>query len=134
MDIWPLQSLDCMGSGGAIVPKPEWGTKRLCQGCGAKFYDMTRKPIVCPKCEAVFEPETKTRKARAPRAEPVVVPVVKAVVAKDDDEIGVEVEVEVEDDDDDEAAAALLADDDDDDDDLDDVGIGKAASDDEDDL
>lgn len=33
------------------------GTKRICQSCGAKFYDLEKKPITCPKCEAVFNPE-----------------------------------------------------------------------------
>jgi uncharacterized protein (TIGR02300 family) len=36
------------------VTKPELGTKRLCAGCNAKFYDLLKSPIVCPMCEAVF--------------------------------------------------------------------------------
>ncbi len=28
------------------------GTKRRCISCGAKFYDLNRQPIVCPKCDA----------------------------------------------------------------------------------
>lgn len=40
---------------------PKWGTKRTCQSCGAKFYDLRRDPIICPKCEEVFEPETEPR-------------------------------------------------------------------------
>ncbi len=36
------------------MTKPEWGQKRTCQDCGAKFYDMLRTPIVCPKCGAEF--------------------------------------------------------------------------------
>jgi len=53
------------------VAKPEWGTKRTCQSCGARFYDMRRAPIVCPKCNAVYDPEAvlKTRRGRAPVAE-----------------------------------------------------------------
>ncbi len=30
--------------------KPSLGTKRTCTGCGAKFYDLEKDPIVCPKC------------------------------------------------------------------------------------
>ena len=30
--------------------KPELGTKRLCVSCGARFYDLTKVPAVCPKC------------------------------------------------------------------------------------
>jgi len=37
------------------VAKPELGTKRLCSGCGAKFYDLNKDPITCPKCGTVFE-------------------------------------------------------------------------------
>jgi uncharacterized protein (TIGR02300 family) len=36
------------------VAKPELGTKRLCGSCGAKFYDLNKDPIVCPKCETTF--------------------------------------------------------------------------------
>ena len=32
------------------MAKPELGTKRLCSGCGAKYYDLSKDPIVCPKC------------------------------------------------------------------------------------
>src|SRR6185436_18503779 len=39
---------------GNNVTKPELGTKRLCAGCAAKFYDLLKSPIVCPMCEAVF--------------------------------------------------------------------------------
>jgi uncharacterized protein (TIGR02300 family) len=37
------------------VAKPELGTKRLCAHCGAKFYDLAKDPIVCPKCGTVHE-------------------------------------------------------------------------------
>jgi uncharacterized protein (TIGR02300 family) len=37
------------------VAKPELGIKRLCAGCGAKFYDLSKTPIVCPKCSTVYE-------------------------------------------------------------------------------
>jgi uncharacterized protein (TIGR02300 family) len=43
------------------VAKPELGTKRLCGNCGAKFYDLVRNPIVCPKCSTVFVPPTAAR-------------------------------------------------------------------------
>ena len=48
------------------MAKPEWGTKRICQSCSAPFYDLRREPIVCPKCEAVFDPEAilKSRKIK----------------------------------------------------------------------
>jgi uncharacterized protein (TIGR02300 family) len=37
------------------VAKIELGTKRQCQECGSKFYDLGRDPIVCPKCGAIFQ-------------------------------------------------------------------------------
>jgi uncharacterized protein (TIGR02300 family) len=47
--------------------KPEWGTKRICPSCGARYYDLHRDPVMCPKCGAAFDPETltKTRRAKA---------------------------------------------------------------------
>ncbi|MFP4126645.1 MAG: TIGR02300 family protein, partial [Alphaproteobacteria bacterium] len=44
--------------------KPEWGTKRICQSCGAKFYDFGRSPIVCPACGATFELESPSPRGR----------------------------------------------------------------------
>jgi uncharacterized protein (TIGR02300 family) len=40
------------------VAKPELGAKRQCQACAAKFFDMNRDPIVCPKCGTVFQGAT----------------------------------------------------------------------------
>jgi uncharacterized protein (TIGR02300 family) len=36
------------------VVKAELGTKRTCPSCGAKFYDLLRSPVVCPKCGQSF--------------------------------------------------------------------------------
>ena len=30
------------------------GTKRVCQACETRFYDLTRSPIVCPSCGAKY--------------------------------------------------------------------------------
>jgi uncharacterized protein (TIGR02300 family) len=56
------------------VAKPELGTKRLCANCGAKFYDLNKDPIHCPKCGAVYEVVVATRPVRlgaAPARPPV---------------------------------------------------------------
>jgi uncharacterized protein (TIGR02300 family) len=47
------------------LAKPEWGLKRTCLGCGTRFYDMQRDPIVCPSCEAEFDPLALVRPRRA---------------------------------------------------------------------
>ena len=46
--------------------KIERGIKRICQGCGALYYDLEKDPIICPKCGAEFDPEAilKSRRAR----------------------------------------------------------------------
>lgn len=46
------------------MTKPEWGVKRYCGGCGARFYDMRRDPIVCPKCGVEHDPLGQARPAR----------------------------------------------------------------------
>jgi uncharacterized protein (TIGR02300 family) len=46
------------------VAKPELGTKRLCTNCSAKFYDLNKDPIVCPKCHTVMELATVAARAR----------------------------------------------------------------------
>jgi len=58
------------------VAKPELGTKRLCPGCGAKYYDLNRNPITCPKCGTIFETVMTSRAAKA----------AKAAAAQEDDE------------------------------------------------
>ncbi len=64
------------------MAKPDLGTKRLCGNCGAKFYDLSKTPIVCPKCETVFvvapvssraRPEAAAAARAAAVAEPEVV-------------------------------------------------------------
>ena len=47
------------------MAKPEWGLKRTCLGCSERFYDMQRDPIVCPSCEAEFDPLALVRPRRA---------------------------------------------------------------------
>jgi uncharacterized protein (TIGR02300 family) len=46
------------------VAKPELGTKRLCAGCGAKYYDLNKDPITCPKCGTVYEVAVVTPRGR----------------------------------------------------------------------
>jgi uncharacterized protein (TIGR02300 family) len=60
------------------VAKTEWGLKRICQSCGARFYDLGKSPISCPKCGTEFDPEAilKSRRGKSqPAAERAPVPV-----------------------------------------------------------
>jgi uncharacterized protein (TIGR02300 family) len=56
------------------VAKPELGTKRLCSNCAAKFYDLSKTPIVCPKCHTTMVLAAPTSRPR-PEATPVRAPV-----------------------------------------------------------
>ena len=50
--------------------KADLGTKRVCPSCAARFYDLQKRPIECPKCAFSFEPEAmyKQRRPRQPEA------------------------------------------------------------------
>jgi uncharacterized protein (TIGR02300 family) len=42
----------------------ELGAKQICPTCSTKFYDLNRRPAVCPKCGAEFDPEEALRNRR----------------------------------------------------------------------
>lgn len=67
--------------------KPEWGVKRLCNSCGAKFYDLRRDPIICPKCDATVDPAAinRSQRAKAPVVKEAPPKPVAKVVDDDDD-------------------------------------------------
>jgi exodeoxyribonuclease-5 len=57
------------------------GTKRQCHACGAKFYDLGRKPPTCSRCGAKVEPKkakpgdpSKTPASKPAKAKPVEQP------------------------------------------------------------
>jgi uncharacterized protein (TIGR02300 family) len=89
------------------VAKPEWGTKRICLSCGARFYDFQKDPVTCPACGTVFDPavQSKPRRARAPvKIAPVQAP--EAEVEAEAVEEEAEAEVEVNEEDEEEAKVA----------------------------
>jgi len=53
------------------VAKPEWGNKRICPTCGARYYDLLRDPLICPKCSTPIDPEAFLKARRARPAAPV---------------------------------------------------------------
>jgi uncharacterized protein (TIGR02300 family) len=85
------------------VAKPEWGTKRICLSCGARFYDFQKDPITCPACGTAFDPaaQSKPRRARAP----VKIAPVQAEDAEVETEAVEEAEVDTSEEGDEEAVA-----------------------------
>ena len=53
------------------MANPELCAKQICPTCSTKFYDLTRRPAVCPKCGASFDPEEALRSRRV-RARAIV--------------------------------------------------------------
>ncbi len=78
------------------MAKPELGVKRQCQHCGAKFFDLNKDPIVCPKCGTVFQGAARTRMAAKEDEEEadIATPAGVDVVSLDEVEAGEEKAVE----------------------------------------
>lgn len=86
--------------------KADLGTKRVCPSCGARFYDLSKRPIECPKCNFAFEPEALYKQRRPRQPEAAAAPVAdetedeevedEAVEAEDEDAIVEKVEGEPE--------------------------------------
>lgn len=47
------------------MAKAKWGAKRICQNCGAKYYDFDKVPVTCPACNTEFDPEAFMRGRRS---------------------------------------------------------------------
>jgi len=92
-----------------MAEKAKRGTKRVCGGCSAKFYDLNREPAICPICQTIFEikkVEPKPKKAPVKEEKPEEKPekeAADAILEGEDDLIDI--------DDDDETAASTEDDD-----------------------
>jgi uncharacterized protein (TIGR02300 family) len=53
------------------LANPELGTKQICPNCQAKFYDLSKRPAHCPKCDTEFDPDEAVRNRRV-RARSIV--------------------------------------------------------------
>ena len=71
------------------MPKPEWGTKRVCPTTGKRFYDLNRTPVVSPYTGEIVDIESARRKA--------VAAVISRVAPEKDDDVLVD-DLDTEDD------------------------------------
>lgn len=101
------------------MPKEEWGVKRLCPTTGKRFYDLNKSPIVSPYTGEVVEFDTGKSRMIAADAEDAETKKAKAETAKDDEEVVLEDDEDVdvdlgddvlEDDDDDSVSLDEIAD------------------------
>ncbi|MET0545514.1 MAG: TIGR02300 family protein [Caulobacterales bacterium] len=87
------------------MPKINVGEKQTCPQCGSKFYDLTRRPAVCPKCAFAFDPGDEAFRARRAKArtggfdpaaeeEEEAVEAEEAVAVADDEDAEPEAELE----------------------------------------
>jgi uncharacterized protein (TIGR02300 family) len=108
---------------GGVMPKEEWGVKRVCPTTGKRFYDLGRDPIVSPYTGEVVVLDT----GKGGRALVAEKPAKRDTKAKEDtsDDLVLEDDIDIEDDDD----ADVDIDDDDvlDDDDGDTVALDDLA-------
>lgn len=52
----------------SLLAKTDLGAKQSCPNCGAKFYDLNRRPAVCPKCTTSFDPSEEGVRAKRGRS------------------------------------------------------------------
>ena len=64
----------------------QYGIKRICQNCAARYYDLNKDPAVCPSCGTEYDPEAVMRSRRGR--------VAAAAVASAKEEVAPEVELE----------------------------------------
>jgi uncharacterized protein (TIGR02300 family) len=104
--------------------KPEWGTKRTCPKCAARFYDLGKEdPIHCIQCGVSWlaEPVLKSKQPQPFEAAKVEVEPEKEDSDLASDDLDIDVDTEAEENPDDEVD--LGGDDD--------IGVAKAGDDDE---
>ncbi len=62
------------------MAKLTWGTKITCPSCGARFYDLRRPSVACPKCETPYSGKIKVKPKRTRVPAEAVKQVAEAVV------------------------------------------------------
>lgn len=63
--------------------------KRICTSCGTRFYDLGKRPIICPSCSTEFTGEVKLkgRKGRLPIENRKEDPIKESAVVESDEDI-----------------------------------------------
>jgi uncharacterized protein (TIGR02300 family) len=71
------------------VVNPDWGIKRTCHSCGAKYYDFKKKAPECPSCNTLFDPEAllKSRRRAMPEEKVKKIETVEEVEVETDDAV-----------------------------------------------
>lgn len=70
------------------MSKEKLGVKRKCSACDAKFYDLSKTPIICPKCGHRFDSALMAAKKPVKEVAPVAsIEGVKGVKDDEEDEI-----------------------------------------------
>ena len=77
------------------MASPSLGVKRHCQSCGQNYYDLNKSPIVCPHCQAEFDPEVLLKSRRAKPVAQVASKKVEAV--ENEEEIDTDLEAGIDD-------------------------------------
>lgn len=67
------------------MANPDLGQKFLCAECGAKFYDLGKKPPTCPACETVHVPVEPPKPGRVSAAARKPPPPAPAAAPKPDE-------------------------------------------------
>ena len=104
------------------MAKTDLGEKQVCPSCTAKFYDLRRRPALCPKCAFSFDPSEESLRVKRGRSRVAAHAVEEdeeeaaAAKAKPDDEEAegageIEAEPEIVVAEDEDAAAAAAAED-----------------------
>lgn len=94
---WPQSLLE------VFLPKAEWGTKRMCASCGARFYDFARSEVLCPACQAPYDLEQASRVRRTRMG-------AKAVAETEDEEVKSQTAKDTSEDEEDEEEHEFVAD------------------------
>jgi len=97
-------------NGDANVASPDLGQKFLCAECGAKFYDLGKKPPTCPACETVHVPVEPPKPRRTSAAAKKPPPPVAAPKPVEPEETSAEDKVSKDDATDDEADDDVIED------------------------